>query len=807
MLGIRDGIIITKDGEYVKLMEISPVNFELRSPAEQEEIIGMFSAALRTMPRQIHLKIVNTRSDITPYIDGLIERMYAEENPGCRELQYDQMQLIHSIGRTQSVSRRFFLSFRYEGDGTAAGKTGFDEIRGALERQARGIAAALESCGNAVLSDDSTEYVTETLYYLMNRGTADTVSFGERRREVTSRYEERYGRVNLNGRIPVNDFIAPGRINFRVSPQYAYVDGRYVMHCYLPSDCYPVRALGGWTQTLFSFFEGADVDIRIRKEDAARVRQRLTFELKNNRIREKNTDDVSGSYDDIESALSAGYYLKSAIANGDDFCYLSTVMTVSGATVDELMLRYREIRDQLIRNGLKLRKCWFQQKEAWLSCLPFTECSRSLFDKSRRNITGSQLGSCYPFTAYELNDEGGIFFGVNPRYGSPVFLNIFDRKKYRNANMLILGPSGSGKTYTLLSMLLRMRQQGLQIFTIAPYKGTEFRRACEAVGGEFVKIAPGSPQNINIMEIRKYDSSAVLIDGELTASTSILTTKIQQIERFFSILLKDISVQESHVLDDALMETYRRFGITPDNSTLYDPERPGRYRDMPVLGDLHEELLRRGKSAARLAEALSRYVTGSAESFNGPTNVDLSNRFVVLDVSEMTNEMLSVGMFIALDFVLDVAKADRTRNKVIAIDEMWRLMSASKLTSEFTVEVFKIIRGYGGSAIGATQDLDDVLRDEAGAAIINNANIKFFLPMERKEAEAVAAIVDITSEEMRQMKTTRAVRPGAERKMLMVAGSNHVFVSVRTSPKEHDLITTDADDLSRLARESLSFEL
>lgn len=168
----------------------------------------------------------------------------------------------------------------------------------------------------------------------------------------------------------------------------------------------------------------------------------------------------------------------------------------------------------------------------------------------------------------------------------------------------------------------------------------------------------------------------------------------------------------------------------------------------------------------------------------------------------MTNEMLPIGQYITLDFVLDAAKADKTQNKVIAMDEMWRLMAASSLTSEFTVECFKIIRGYGGGVIGATQDLDDVLKDEAGAAIVNNAKFKFFFPMERKEAEAVANIIDITSEEMKMMKVSKATRPGAERKILLVAGSNHVFVTVRTSPKEHDLITTNRDDLARIARQN-----
>ena len=751
ILGVKNGIIVTKDEKYVKLLEISPINFELRSPSEQEEVISAFSGAIRTMPKVVHLKVVNTPSDISPFINGLIEKMDEETSIGCRELLVDQMELIYNTSMTQGVSRRFFMTFEYETGERFAKKPDFDTVASILNQESRSIASSMEACGNAILSTDDDDYLLSVFYNIMCKSESRAVPFEEHKQEIIKEYEEKYGDAFISeSQIPVNDFIAPKRIDFSVSPTYCLVDGVYTMYAFLPSDAYPVRAIGGWLQVLFSNFDGVDIDIWFRKEPTADIIRKLSFQLKTQRIKEKNTEDISQDYEDIEQSLQAGYYIKNALASDDDFCYMSTLITITGDSVDDLNTKYKVIKDHLTRNDLKVRQCYFQQEEAYNATLPLVSYSESIFNKSKRNIMASQLGSCYPFTAYELADPGGIFFGINTRYGTPVFINIFDRTKYQNANMLILGPSGSGKTYTLLSMLLRMRQQNLQIFTIAPFKGSEFKRACTAVDGTFIRIAPGSSQNINIMEIRKYDSEAVYVDGEeLGTSGSILTDKIQQVARFFSLLVPDMTVKEQHFLDEALIKTYGKFKITVKNKSLIDPANPDQYRKMPVLGDLLEELEKQrdqGFDTERMIEALSRYVTGSARSFNQPTNVDLDNKFVVLDVSDMTKEMLSIGMFIALDFVMDKAKADKTKNKVIAIDEMWRLMSASKLTAEFAVEVFKIIRGYGGSAIGATQDLDDVLKDESGAAIVNNAKIKFFLPMERKEAEAVAGIIDLTSE-------------------------------------------------------------
>ena len=225
---------------------------------------------------------------------------------------------------------------------------------------------------------------------------------------------------------------------------------------------------------------------------------------------------------------------------------------------------------------------------------------------------------------------------------------------------------------------------------------------------------------------------------------------------------------------------------------------------MPVLADLHKELEKTGEDGKRMYNLLSRFVSGSAKSFSQPTNVNLDNKFVVIDVSYLTDELLPVGMFIALDYVLDKAESDRTRKKIIAIDEMWKLMKASKLSAEFVVEVFKIIRGYAGSAIGATQDLDDVLANEYGAAIINNSKTKLLLPMDKKEADAVSNVIDLTSEEMKQLKRTETQRTSSGQrkasKALMVANTNHIFINIKASQTEHNLITTSADDLRKLAQ-------
>ena len=159
-------------------------------------------------------------------------------------------------------------------------------------------------------------------------------------------------------------------------------------------------------------------------------------------------------------------------------------------------------------------------------------------------------------------------------------LNNFNSSIYSNANMSIMGASGKGKTFSLQCIALRMRMKGIQVFTIAPLKGHEFKRACLAVGGQYIKISAGSPNCINILEIRRKGESA----GDMFTSNkndSQLANKVQQVKIFFSLLIPDLTLEEKQIVDTAVMRTYELKGITTDNRSLEDPNNPGHYKEMP----------------------------------------------------------------------------------------------------------------------------------------------------------------------------------------------------------------------------------
>ena len=795
---IENGIIYTKDHRYIKVIEVMPINFLLRSAREQRSIIYSFISYLKISPVKIQFKVLTKRADLNKHTDIVRREMETETDEGCRMLQEDYLNLINRIGSKEATTRRFFIAFEYEQVGRRAGNEEADAIS-SLQIAARTAANYLKQCGNEVLMpENEDEFTVDVLYNILCRQISSDIPLPHRVQDIVSKYVAAGKDTNA---IPCTEFFAPDKLDF-THGKYICVDGLYHSYLLIPSLGYKSHVLAGWLSLLVNAGDGIDIDLFLSKQPKERMVQKLGQQLRINRSKIKEASDTNSDFDDLDGAIRSGYLLKDGLANNEDFYYMNILITVTADTAEDLEWRERELRKLLVSQDLNIATCSFREEQAFLSALPLTSLEKHLYNRSKRNVLTSGAASAYPFTAYELSDDNGILLGVNKYNNSLVIVDIFNSAVYKNANISIMGTSGAGKTFTLQLMALRMRRKGIQVFIIAPLKGHEFLRACRNTGGEFIQISPASKNCINVMEIRRTDKSVdELLDGA-PIEKSELAAKIQQLHIFFSLLIPDMSHEERQLLDEALVKTYNKKGITHDNESLNDPDNPDHYKEMPILGDLYDILIT-APETKRMANILNRLVHGSASTFNQRTNVNLDNKYTVLDISELSGDLLTAGMFVALDYVWDKTKENRTVEKAIFIDECWQLIGSTgnRIAAEFVLEIFKIIRGYGGSAVCATQDLNDffALDDgKYGKGIINVCKTKIILNLEDEEAQRVQSTLHLSEAEV--MEITHFERGNG----LISTNNNNITVEFRCSDLEKSLITTDRRELQQLAEQRKS---
>lgn len=822
-----DEVILTENGKYITVLEIDPINFSYKSAEDKNRIINAFASYTRVAPIRFRFKTISTRTNVNNYIKRLEDDFSKEtKNKYIKGYQQDYINLVRSIGNREGVERHFYLILEFVETDLTPVSNEYDIVT--YLRRARHTAEKfLRTCGNEVIEHNNEyDFALETINRIAQKGDDRLwYRYHSTRNKLVAYYNNDEEKI-LEAKGYYNYLCAPNQVHFE--RDYCVVDDTYYTFLLIPSANYPEQVYGSWLSFLFNYCEGLDVDIYVEKKPTQLMKNRVRQRERINRARVNHSNSEGENMEELVNSIQSSMYIKNALAGGEEFFYFATMITISDKDPDMLVRKQVAIREQL--NGLDMEAIELPYKmedclKAYQICgwLP-----DKIFNKGKRNITTNGLASLYPFSSLEVSDNDGVLLGISQDNSSMVVSDNFNTNKYSNANMVIFGSSGSGKTFTLQTLCMRYRLRGTQVFIIIPEKSDEFLPATRAIGGTFVNISSGSTHRINIMEIRPNLSYAEDIKNEEEKNNSsdsvfslkgrrrsviLLNQKIESLSTFFSLILSDMNLEERQLLDEAIINTYQKKGITRDNTSLLDHYEyriiDGKqvkypvFKEMPILEDLYNEL-RNNPLTERLANILNRYVHGSASTFNGQTNVDIDNKYVVFDMSDLSDELKPVGMYIALEYIWDKARENKTKKKIIAIDEAWKLISENELAANFVKEIFKLVRGYGGAAIAATQDVKDffALNDGAyGEAIINNSCLKFLYKIEPRESKIIQRIFELSDSER---ETITNFRRG---QALVKSNSNTFAIDYKASRYESLLVTTDRAILEKIERgENISDE-
>jgi hypothetical protein len=166
---IIDGVVVTKDGRFVKILETMPVNFHLKTPAEQQNIIWYFASYLKIAPRTLQIRVITQRLDLEGYIRKMRGYLAAEENARCRELIEDNIAEIAYIAANEVTTHRFFVVFEYD-PSMKAKNSAAKAVAQRLNEEAATARRYLELCGLEILEPgyaDNT--VLDLLYEMINK--------------------------------------------------------------------------------------------------------------------------------------------------------------------------------------------------------------------------------------------------------------------------------------------------------------------------------------------------------------------------------------------------------------------------------------------------------------------------------------------------------------------------------------------------------------------------------------------------------------------------------------------------------------
>lgn len=517
-----------------------------------------------------------------------------------------------------------------------------------------------------------------------------------------------------------------------------------------------------------------NISLFYEKQDSYKMIKDLTYYIGNAGVDLKEKNDNRTDIDIAAFSYQDAKYIRKEIqVNNEDLYYIYLYVTVYAINERELNFALNKIEGILQSSGLITRRATFRQEQLFKACLPIMENSADIKEISKRNILTSGLISTYPFISGNIFDETGIFLGTNIYNNSLVFVDRFNKEKYKNANMCVFGASGAGKSFFIKVQILRYWMMGIEQYVIDPER--EYDKLTERLGGTIIKIGPSSSTYINVFDIR---------EESIEETAGFLSTKLNKLKVFFSLVFEDITDEKYTVLEEKIIKIYSNKGITFEDKSLYENGVFKSSEKMPILEDLYNEFPDEDKY---FKPKLKLFVNGSLSFFNKKTNVNLENRLIVADIYELGEENLKLGMFIFTELFWDKIKKERNKQKAIYLDEIWRLIGvvSNKEVASFIYKIFKTIRKFGGSSVAITQDISDLFSLDDGVfgrSILNNSNIKAFFSLEEENLIVLEKYTNISEKEKIEIKSLK------RGECLMFVEDNHILVNIEASDFEKNLL-------------------
>ncbi len=587
----------------------------------------------------------------------------------------------------------------------------------------------------------------------------------------------------LKGVRTLRDLIAPSSLE--INSAYFRLGNKYGRTIYVYG--YPRQLYTGWLSSIINADEVLDIAMFIYPVESQVVMKNLRKKVTQLEASQSINSEKGKVRDPgLEAAIQDAEELRDQLQLGAErFFRYGLYITLYADSLDEMNFMQHKIESTLGQQLVFSKVASSQQEQGVQSTAPQLADQLQI----RHNMNTGALSTSFPFTSADLTQEKGVLYGINMHNNGLV---IFDRFTLENANMVVFAKSGAGKSFTVKLEAIRSMMMGTEVIIIDPEN--EYQKLAEAVGGSYVQMSLNSDIRINPFDLpRVIDEDEA--DDSLRAN---LITLHGLIKLMISNQVVPLTPNQEADLDQALIDTYARAGITSDPLTHQSTP--------PTINDLYDTLLHMGGSGPELAQRLRKYTSGTfAGIFSQQSNVDINNNMVVFNIQSLEDELRPVAMYIVLNHIWNKTRTDR-RKRMLIVDEAWQLMKYED-SANFIFSLAKRARKYYLGLTTITQDVEDFMASKMGRAIVANASMQLLLKQSSSAVDVLADVFKLTEEERKRLNNF-PVGQG-----LFFAGQNHVHIQVVASPTEQTLVTTnpqaiiDAQKAAELAQNTETVEV
>lgn len=360
----------------------------------------------------------------------------------------------------------------------------------------------------------------------------------------------------------------------------------------------------------------------------------------------------------------------------------------------------------------------FQQMDGLNTVLPIGQ--RKI--NAVRTLTTESLAVLMPFRVQEIMDEGGIYCGENAISHNLIMCN---KAKLLNPNSFLLGVPGSGKSFSAKMLIVFLAlATGDDILICDPER--EYASLIEAMGGEVIRIAAGSKDHINAMD---------MVEGYGDGGNPVIDKSEFVLSLFEQLDKKGVSAKEKSIIDRC-------------TAAVYDDYQQG--GNVPTLCVLRDKILNQPEREAQdLALELELFTSGSLDAFAHESNVDVKNRIVVYDILDLGKQLKTMGLLVITDAMLNRVTENWKLGKRthIFLDE-FHVVFENEYSGAFFNSAWRRFRKRNAYPNAITQNVDYLLDSVLARTMLSNSEYIVMLNQAAPDREKLAQLLNISNEQM-----------------------------------------------------------